>query len=645
MTRERFPQDGPQPEARPRATPASDTIHYRITPASLQAHRFEVRCTVPRPDPAGQRLRLPTWIPGSYLIREFARHVVAIRAERNGSAIAIEKETKDAWRIAAGPGSITVTAEIFAFDVSVRGAYLDTVRGSFNGACVFLFPEGFDAAPCTLDIVPPDDAAAADWRVVTALARDPQADGAARGFGRYRAANYDELIDHPVEMGRFELASFDAGSVPHAIAVSGAPRGALDRLIADLSRVCRWQIELFGGAGAKPPFDRYLFLVHATDHGHGGLEHRASTSLVCSRSDLPCLPAARAAGGDPLGTDTVPASGSGAPAIDDDYLRFLGLASHEYFHAWNVKRIKPAAFVPYDLAREAYTRQLWIFEGITSYYDDLALVRSGVIDVRRYLGVVGRSITTLLRTPGRGVQSLADASFDAWIKHYRPDVDAPNAAVSYYLKGSLAALALDLTLRREGRTSLDEVMRALWQRYGEPETGVPEGGFRAVAEELAGHSLAPFFASYVDGTAELPLAGLLDAFGIELHLRSAESPADKGGAPPSGPPARSWLGASVDGTLALRHVFSAGPAERAGLAPGDVLVALDGVKATAESLAALTKRRPPGERIDVHAFRREVLQTHVVELAAPPLDTAWLTLSDAPQGRELVRRRAWLGAS
>ncbi|HEU5478772.1 MAG TPA: hypothetical protein VFU90_03020, partial [Candidatus Tumulicola sp.] len=327
------------------------SVHYRISPGNLRAHRFEVSCTVARPDRASQAFRLPTWIPGSYLIREFARHVVAIGAERDGIAVPIVKEAKDLWRVAAGAGSVTVTAQVFAFDTSVRGAYLDASRAFFNGACVFLCPEGLEAAPCTLDIVAPGDPAAADWRVATTLGRDEKTPGltaaeAERGFGRYRAANYDELIDHPVEMGAFVLATFDAGNVPHDIALSGVRHVAVDRLQADLARICQWQIELFGGAGAKPPFDRYLFLVNATDHGHGGLEHRSSTSLLCSRTELPTR-------GDANSTATGVADSP--PAIDDAYLRFLGLASHEYFHSWNVKRIKPAEFVPYDLAHEAYT--------------------------------------------------------------------------------------------------------------------------------------------------------------------------------------------------------------------------------------------------------------------------------------------------
>ena len=319
-------------------------------------------------------------------------------------------------------------------------------------------------------------------------------------FGGYRAATYDELIDHPVEMAPFALVSFDAGGARHDVAVTGRIRADLDRVARDLARICQWQIDLFAGApGGRAPFDRYLFQVAAVGDGYGGLEHRASTSLLCRRDELPA---------------------TGDTGVSEGYRNFLGLASHEYFHSWNVKRIKPAAFSPYDLAREGYTRQLWAFEGITSYYDDLALVRSGVIEPPSYLELLGRAITTVLRTPGRRRQSVAESSFDAWIKFYRPDENTPNAVVSYYAKGSLVALALDLVLRRTG-SSLDAVMRALWQRYGQAGVGVPEGAILAIASELAGRELADFFGRYVDGTEDPPLAELLAGFGVTFNLRAS----------------------------------------------------------------------------------------------------------------------------
>ena len=596
-------------------------IRYEIAPLDVQAHLFDVRCTVDDPDPAGQRFRLPAWIPGSYLIREFARQFVHVSAVSDGAAIAIVKEGKDVWRTAPLQGAVTVIAHVYAFDLSVRTAYVDATRAYFNGPSVFLCPEDREGAPCVVEILPPPGGAFAHWRVATTLA----ADGAPpHGFGRYRAGNYDELIDHPVEMSDFALAAFAAGGVRHEIAITGRQQADLERLARDLARVCQWQVDLFGGAPqSRAPFDRYLFQITAVGDGYGGLEHRSSTSLLCRRDELPVR---------------------GRAEINDNYLHLLGLASHEYFHSWNVKRIKPAAFTPYDLAREGYTRQLWAFEGITSYYDDLALVRSGVIDDARYLELLGRTLTNVLRTPGRHRQSIGDSSFDAWIKFYRQDENSPNAVISYYAKGALVALALDLTLRKAGRTSLDDVMRTLWQRYGSTGVGVPEAGIEDVVGELAGTDMGEFFARYVHGTDDPPLDALLDAFGIDWHLRAASGASDRGGKTATGPLPACWIGARVAGDLRLQHVFTGGPAERAGLAPHDVLVAIDDVRASTDLLNSLLADRAPGETVVVHAFRRDELINVALELAPPPLDTCYLTLRDEASGPSVELRRSWLAA-
>ncbi len=595
--------------------PVDSPTRYLIRPVDPRAHLFEVHCTVDEPAPAGQRFRLPAWVPGSYLIREFARHFIAVRAHDAAGAVAIAKETKDTWRAAPCAGPLTVVATLYAFDLSVRTAYLDTTRAYFNGGAVFLCPEGRENAPCTLDIRPPEERVEGPWRCATTLTP-------AGSPGAYRAATYDELIDHPVEMADFREGEFFAGGVRHRIAISGRADVDMPRLEGDLARICQWQIDLFGG---KAPFDRdYLFLVMAVGEGYGGLEHRTSTSLLTSRAGLPAPDMAEPA---------------------DDYVRFLGLASHEYFHAWNVKRIKPAAFVPYDLAREAYTRQLWAFEGITSYYDDLALVRSGVIPAANYLELQGRAITGVLRTPGRRLQSIADASFDAWIKFYRQDENSPNTGISYYAKGALVAMALDLLLRREGRTTLDALMLQLWRRHGETGVGVAEDGLCALASSLAGRELGDFFARYVDGTEDPPLAELLRDFGITLNLRAANGATDRGGNPAPGQKSKRWLGAKLGTELRLRHVFSGGPAESGGLAAGDTLVAVDGVRASPAGLDALLERKPAGAAVSVHYFRRDELMRTDVILASAPLDTAWLALDESAPPDALARRAAWLGTA
>jgi len=601
---------------------------YRVVPHDVHAHLFEVSCTLDDPDPSGQRFRLPTWVPGSYLIREFARHFVSVRAHCAGREIAVRKLAKDCWQVDPCKGSLSFTAHIYSYDPSVRGAYLDATRGFFVGACLLVWPEGREHLPCELDIVAPSDEANANWRVATSM---PRADAAPYAFGRYRAADYDELIDHPVEMGTFELVSFEAGGAKHDIAVTGRHRGDLARFARDLQRVCQTQIDLFEGApDSRAPVDYYLFQLLLLADGYGGLEHRSSTSLVCGLNSLPGALA-------PDGED----------GIDDDYRTLLGLASHEYFHTWNVKRIKPDRFVSYDLTQEAYTRQLWAFEGITSYYDDLALVRSGVITQKDYLELVGRSITTVLRTPGRALQSLADSSFDAWIKYYRQDENSPNAITSYYIKGSLVALLLDLTLRREGRTTLDAIMRALWQRYGQRGVGVPEDGLPATASELAGRDLHRFFDDYVDGTVELPLADALAGMGIDLELRRSRNDRDKGGKAAKGALPAVWLGIRIatGGELRIRNVLSGGPGERAGLAPGDVIVAIDGLRATAERIEHMCKTRHAGEHVSISAFRRDQLMNFDVTLVDAPADACWLQPAVSAGADAVGLRAAWLSGA
>jgi predicted metalloprotease with PDZ domain len=595
-------------------------IRYRIFPKSPQEHLFEVACTVSDPDLEGQRFALPAWIPGSYLIREFARHVVSIRAQSGRRAVALAKLDKHTWVCAPARAPLTVTMEVYAFDSSVRGAFLDASRGFFNGAAVFLRPLGLELRRCDVDILRPAGARYRNWRVATAMQR---AGAAAHGFGAYRAADYDELIDHPVEMGEFTLATFQACSVPHDIAITGRHGADMRRLCNDLEKLCEWQIRLFG---EPAPMDRYVFLVTALGEGYGGLEHRASSALLCSREDLPR---------------------PGAKEIGDGYRAFLGLCSHEYFHAWNVKRIRPAAFAAGDLGRESYTGLLWAFEGITSYYDDLALVRSGLISEEQYLEILGRSITNLLRTGGRFRQTVAEASFDAWIKHYRQDENSPNSQVSYYLKGSLIALCLDLLIRTRtrARKSLDDVMRALWREHGLTGVGVAEDDMERLAREVTGLRLRSFFDRALRSLEELPLKQVLAAAGLDVHLRAAASSSDRGGksAAASSAPAPLTLGARTaeDASgVKLTHVLRGGPAQAAGLAPGDVILALDGLKVNAKNIEQRLAAAAADHPLTVHAFRRDELLAFRVRPRPAPLDTAWLAVRDRPGTRAL--RRRWL---
>ncbi len=599
----------------------SDAHRYAIRVADAAAHLFEVTLTIAEPDPDGQRLRMPAWIPGSYMIRDYARNVVSIRAESDGLDVPLVKTDKSTWQAEPVSRPLTVTAEIYAYDQSVRGAHLDLTHAYFNGPCVFLEVVGQSERACELEIVEPEAPAAKGWRVATSMRRKG---AAAYEFGVYEASDYAELIDHPVEIGELLIGEFEAGGIPHAIAIRGRTRTDIARLCRDLETLCEYHLDFLG---APEHFDRYLFLLYAPGEGYGGLEHRWSSSLVCNRDSLPA---------------------KGEEGVSDGYLTFLKLASHEYFHLWNVKRIKPAAFTPYDLGTESYTELLWVFEGITSYYDAFALLRAGLIPEATYLEMLGRTITRVLRGAGRTKQSVAESSYDAWTKFYKQDANAQNAIVSYYAKGSLIALTLDLKLRVEtdGRVSLDDVVRECWKRYGDTGVGMAEDGFESVCKEVSGVDLDDFFDATVRGTGELPLESLLASHGIEMRLRAAAGRNDAGGKPaPNGKPPDVYLGATlrqVEGRLQVVSVANDSPAEIAGVAPGDVAIALDGLALTEANLDARLKRIRPNDRLDLAVFRGDELLTLRVRFKAPPEDTCYLALAEDVEADVEARRAALL---
>ncbi|WEF32734.1 M61 family metallopeptidase [Pseudoduganella chitinolytica] len=574
-----------------KTTSQAPAIAYAIAAKDLAAHLFQVTLTVQAPAADGQVLALPAWIPGSYMIREFSRNIVQIRAEADGRAVPLTKLDKHSWQAPPVTGPLVVVYDVYAWDLSVRAAHLDQTHGFFNGTSVFLRVLGQEDVPHVVDIRQPEHEAARAWRVATAL---PELKARRYGFGTYVAADYDELIDSPVEMGDFALATFTAHGVPHDVVVTGrVPNLDLERLCADLKAICETQVAFFEPKTKQAPMDRYVFMTLAVGDGYGGLEHRASTALICARADLPTT-AQR-------GKDR-----------SEGYVKFLGLCSHEYFHTWNVKRIKPAVFAPYDLQVENYTPLLWLFEGFTSYYDDLFLVRSGMITEQQYYKMLGKAVGGVLRGAGRTRQSVADSSFDAWGKYYRQDENAPNAIVSYYAKGSLIGLALDLTIRTKtaGKRSLDDIMLALWQRYGrdfypDGRRGVTPGDVEALFDEISGMKLKPFFEKYIRGTEDVPLAKLLAPFGVKY---TDERKGDK----PS-------LDANIGREGAdckLSAVHEGGAAHRAGLSAGDLLVAIDGLRVTGNpsNLEGLLGRYKVGDTVQVHAFRRDELMTFAVQL-------------------------------
>ncbi|TAK98731.1 MAG: M61 family peptidase [Aquabacterium sp.] len=607
-------------------------IQYRIEVADAHAHRFLVTLRLDKPQPR-QQLSLPVWIPGSYLVREFARHLSPLKARQGTRDVTVTQLDKATWEVAtSGTATLTVQYEVYAFDTSVRAAFLDASRGFFNGTSVFLKAHGFEDQAHAVKIT----SLPKGWQVATAL---PAAKVNEQGVRDYLAPDYDALVDHPVEMGTFWRGEFTVRGVRHEFVVAGATAD-LDgqKLLGDTRRICEAQINFWHGR-KKAPFDHYVFMLNVVEDGYGGLEHRQSTALICGRKDVPRVD---------------------RPLNKDAYTTLLGLISHEYFHTWNVKRLKPVEFAPYDYSQENHTRMLWFFEGFTSYYDDQFLLRTGLIDAATYIKLLGKTVNQVLSTPGRLSYSVAQASFDAWTRYYRPDENTANATVSYYTKGSLVALALDLALRElpasgKQHPSLDGVMQRLWQ-LGRPITSADVA--KALADEAGRYpqglqvktgtpveqAWQTLLDKWTEQCEELPLQHLLDRLGVAWSCKAAPLP-------------QKW-GVRVqdnNGAAKVQAVMRGGLAERIGLSAGDELLALDGWRVRkADDLTAWhdAKRAQPL----LICRDQKILTLNVPALdgkatakgaatAGHSSDVVTLSLADVAQAPDkLARRQAWLQA-
>ena len=581
-------------------------ITYTLTP-DPKAHQWHITLKFQNPSDSSAVLKLPNWVPGSYLIRDFSRHIITISAECDGQPAALSQTAKNIWQTSPKSGHWVIRYIVYAFDLSVRGSFLDTNRGFFDGSCLFFSIEGRlkDTHSLSFNDLPKE------WRIATSMPTT--------GSNTFQTTSYHDLIDHPVELGNIEFLDFEAGGIPHRIALSGHyPDFDRDRLVSDIRKICETELAMFP---SPAPFTHYLFLLHVGDNIYGGLEHISSTALLADRHSLPP---------------------HGMTEANDAYTQLLGLFSHEYFHAWNVKSIKPAAFAPYDLDRENYTEQLWAFEGITSYYDDLFLARSRTIAPEAYLRLLAQSITRVQQTKGRLKQSLVESSFTAWNKFYKQDENSPNAIVSYYQKGALAALCLDLAIRSKssGRHTLDSVMQQHYRDWLDTRQGIPEKQWQARCQAFTGLDLEDFFQTTLYTTADLPLAELLATIGIGLQWQA--QPRSHGGAFLPEPPTETPAPASDFGArfkqnsdhATLTHVFNGGSAENAALSPQDKIIAIDGYACT--DLAAQWAQLPIGATARLHYFRTGILYVADITAQAAEADTAVLYITD----RELFEN--WL---
>lgn len=565
-------------------------LHYQIEFDDYRQHLIHVTVRF-LADPT-QILSLPTWIPGSYLIREFSKHIEAVKAyDEDGRQLQIQKFEKNKWRLFNTDHElITVEYDVYAYDLSVRGAYVDQNRLYVNPACACLGLEGQENKEIELEIFLPDELK--HFQLATGM----QSKSLVKGRFTLKAKNYAELIDAPFELAEQTRFSFEANGIPHEFVVSGKHAMNAARMQQDIEKICSTEISMFGSA----PFADYTFMTMATGNSYGGLEHPNSTSLISPRDDLP--------------------KANEPEEPSKDYQRFLGLCSHEYFHSWLVKFIRPENFVNYDLNREGYTSLLWIFEGFTSYYDDLILLRSGVINQGSYIALLKAQIDRYLQNPGRAIQSVSESSFDAWVKFYRQDENSNNAGTSYYNKGCLVALCLDLGLRLRG-SSLDALMRRLYEN-AQKGVQVHERTIFELCKELTGDDWSEQINHLINTTDELPLDQLLPEFGIGYNLKNDKSL-----------PFGLKLVDKPEGVL-VQSARRDSTAVVAGLSANDVIIAVDGLKATTKLMESYAKQEGV---YTMHAFRRDELMSFEVQAAGSELTEVELKIEDQAKAEKWLK--------
>jgi len=575
-------------------------ISYTVTAKNLHAHLFEVELKLQNPNPLGQVFSLPNWIPGSYLIRDFAKNIVSIQARSGSQALLIKKLDKNHWISAPCQEEITLSYEVYAFDLSVRSAYLTNERAFFNGTSMFLLPLGFENEQCELHILPANSAQTlGNWSCATGLKKTKEFN--------FIANNYQDLIDHPVEMADFTLFDFEVQNVKHQMAITGMHNTDIKRLQQDLKTICEHHVSFFNNS---MPFDDYLFLTLVRTQGYGGLEHKNSSSLICSRKELPAI---------------------GMQEISKDYTRFLALCSHEYFHAWWVKTIKPASFHNLDLNRENYTEQLWIFEGFTSYYDELSLLRAKLLTPEQYLDLFAQTVTRVQKSKGRLTQSLAQSSYEAWTKFYQQDENAPNAIVSYYTKGALLAFVLDVEIRKQtnGEKTLDDIVKHVWDGY--QSCGLEDNTIQTIINQITNTDFSEFFKDYLYGVKELPLQACFEYMGIDCQFVEYLADLSDFG-----------LSVSTQGEFSqITQVFADSSAQLAGLYVGDKIVSVNFQHLKDKALIAQLNQYAPGEVIKVGVLRDELLMEIPVMIGQINPTFCKLSLKTELDKQTIKQQRQW----
>jgi predicted metalloprotease with PDZ domain len=568
-------------------------IRYQVAMPHPENHLFEVVLQLNGYKLSILDLKMPVWTPGSYLVREYAKNLQDFGVFAASQALPWRKVSKNHWQIdTAGVSKLTIKYRVYANELSVRTNHLDTTHGYFNGAALFFRIVGFDKQSITINITPPHP----EWIVTSALNK---LEGQLNTF---IADDFDILVDSPFEVGTQELYKFDVLGKSHELAIWGKGNYQAEEMIADFQKIIEVEAGMFGGL----PYDRYVFLLHLFSQSYGGLEHKNSCSLVYQRFGF---------------------------RERDKYERFMQLVAHEFFHLWNVKRIRPKGLEIFDYEQENYTPSLWFCEGTTSYYDLLIPLRAGIYNAKKFLFNCSKEITRYLTTPGRRVQPLAESSFDAWIKLYRQDANSPNSQISYYLKGEMVSLLLDLLIRTNHRNerSLDDVMLKMWEQFGKQEIGYTPEELEEVIQSVADTDLFEFFERYLHTTEDLPFNDYLEAFGLKLVADGIEEP---------------YFGVRVvteNGREIIKFVEYDSPAQQAGIDATDELLAIDGIKLTSGALSDRLKDYQPGDTLQVTVFHQDKLCIYPVILQEGKPTKYLIKAVDNPTPLQEEKFAGWLG--
>ncbi|GAB4236907.1 MAG: PDZ domain-containing protein [Elainellaceae cyanobacterium] len=584
-------------QIRPRSASRTNLdIHYQVAMPQPESHLFEVRLQIKGWQAAQLDLKMPVWTPGSYLVREYARHLQDFKAEAP-QPLVWRKLSKNHWQVdTEDTEEVTVSYRIYANELTVRTNHLDATHGYFNGAALFFYIPGFEQQPLRVTVVPPKS----EWRVLSPLPSLPQAENT------FEVADFDTLVDSPFEVGIHQLYDFEVQGKPHQLAIWGTGNVDPKRVVNDTQKIIEVESDLFGGL----PYDRYLFLLHLSSQGFGGLEHKNSCSLIYSRFGF---------------------------RADDRYQRFMQLVAHEFFHLWNVKRIRPKALEVFNYEGENYTPSLWFSEGTTSYYDLVFPLRAGIYDAKAYLKALGKEISRYLTTPGRLVQPLSESSFDAWIKLYRRDANSDNNQISYYLKGEMVSLLLDLLIRakHENQRSLDDVLRQMWQQFGQPEIGFLPEQLQEVIEKVAEEDLHDFFQHCLHSTEELPFEQYLQLFGLRIK------PEETAHLPP-------FLGLTLksgQGQELVKFVEYGSPAQQAGIDIDDELLAINDIRVKSSDLNDRLQDYRPGDTVQITVFHGDELRTYPVTLGIPRSTSYQLVPVEKPSKEQQQMFEGWLHTS